>query len=357
MRQYQVKNKTMRLITWFLLASLPIIPACRRKEPTPTPVPASIPSDTNQETTAVPPADQNRADEIPTAVDTEDDPRAPRVLPKSIELADWTKIQPIKVLAGDQLKTALKKIAHPANLDSFNILTAAQCVYKAHQVEAEVLFIEASTPMDAFGVFSVMQPQPGQFNPVDGSIMSIITSGNKRIAHAWQGSTYLQVVFSNIEGPQAPKQSDNLVKRIVFNIPAADPPLLLPAILGQKLTDSKMWVVRSLKALAHVDNAVLKSIDAVKMDARLALNGKAWLTIASINLADEERDNVIWLIEYQNKDTASAVYKRYQKVFQSPKSSLDLNTIVDSPKGRFLFGSWTADQESIQMFDDIHHNV
>ncbi len=111
---------------------------------------------------------------------------------------------------------------------------------------------------------------------------------------------------------------------------------------------SKLWLVRSTAALAAADHPVLRHIDPMIMDARLGLKGAGFLAVALVSVGEGELPNMLWLVRYESPTEAQAAARRYQQALESPRGKLDADTIVDEPKGRYLAGSWTAGQESIQ---------
>ena len=53
-------------------------------------------------------------------------------------------------------------------------------------------------------------------------------------------------------------------------------------------------------------------------------------------------------MEYPDDQAASAAESRYRHALAASADPLDANTIIDAARGRFLAGSWAADQESVQ---------
>ena len=288
----------------------------------------------------------------PTGVDRQDDPAAPRALPKTHELHGWIKTEPVQVFPPDRLAEALFATDLADAFGTFRIRKAARCAYRHDSTVAQVLLIEAESANDAFGVFSIMTPRSGVFHPADGTIRVVTRESGAVVATGWQGDIVAQIrcVVQSAAGEPAlsAEQCEGLLVRILVNGPSAEPPWLLRAILSEKGEMTKVWLVRRTAALTAVGHPVLRQIDPGVMDARLGLNGEVFLAVASVPVAKGERPNIIWLVRYETPADAQAAGQRYQQALQSARGALDANTITDEPKGRFLVGSWTADQESLQ---------
>jgi len=351
MSRYRAGINSSTLLVWGLgVVWLPSA-ACRREEPAASPPPPAAPAGVLSSTTTTP-ACAVEIDQVSgraTNMDDQDDPRGPRALPKTDELRDWVKTEPVRVAGPGELDRFMANPALRTALATFPIHQVAHCTYAARNknTTASVLFIEAATPDDAFGTFSILTPQPGHWNRADGSVRASEISGEGRTVLGWQGKSCLRIIFTGRADAQTSSQCDRLFERILFNIPTADPPLLVRVSPGGKLAGAQLWVVRSTVALGAVSEQGLRQIDPAVMDTRLGLDGNAILSVAAVEVAMDEPYNLIWLVHYPDPAEANAAHKRYQQALRSPASDLDRNTIIDQPKGRFLAGSWTADQESI----------
>jgi len=352
---YKKNTKFNNFTLWALVAVLSILPGCRRETPPDhktQPTPAGQ-GDTDKKPAPTKPP--GPVTSLPAGADPQDDPDAPRCLPKTKELRDWIKTEPVKVATSNKIKELIKDRIKPAALKTYKIRLAAGCTYAIEKLVADVLLVEAETPVDAYGLFSITTPHPGEFNNIDGSVRASEKSSDTQILTAWQGNNWIRAEFTGVQNKDSEQACYNLVNRIVFNIPLADPPLLLRCIPPKKSAGSKLWVFRDLAALAGIKNEILQKINVQKMNARLGLTGKEILSAASVKVADDEKNNLIWMVQYQNIDDATAAYKRYKSALESPGNPLDGNTIVYSPKGKFLIGSWTAGQESLQhLLDELN---
>jgi len=289
--------------------------------------------------------------EPPTvAMDAQDAPDAPRAIPKSHELHGWIKSDPVRVFPASDLASGMPDPARRALLTSFHLQRLARCAYlrEGSTETAAVLFIEAASPEDAFGVFSVTTTQLGTLHK-DGTIRATEQDGETITVSGWQGNVFAQVRCRTESGKApAPEDGDLLLASILFNVPSADPPWLLRAIQSEKGEAKKLWVVRSTAALVASHHPVLSQIDPAVMDARLGLKGEQILAVAAVQVGPGEPPNLVWLAQYRQPADAQAANDRYQKALGPDATGLDANTLVHEPKGAYLAGSWTADQESIQ---------
>ncbi len=281
----------------------------------------------------------------PIAADAQDDLDAPRALPRSYELAGWVKTAPVAVALPQDAGRLVEDGRTRELLSLFTIDRVARCRYERGPLKADVLLISTPAPADAFGIFSLLAPVP--LRPArDQSMRATWTAGESTVMAAWQGQTCIDVTVS---GPADELASAGpLLDRIVFNLPAADPPLLLQVIPEDRLADTRMWLVRSAHALRLADHRVLRELDAGRMNDQLGLDGKVLLNVAAISVDPGEPPNLIWLAEYADAAAAKAVHERYAKLLEAPSGELDSNTLLGDPRGALVFGSWAADQESVQ---------
>ncbi len=306
-------------------------------------------------------------------VDLQDHPKAPRSLPKSNDLPGWVKTKPVQVVPPADLDTLLRDERLATALRTFQLEQAAACSYEWPGATADVLFFEAHTPTDAFGVFSLLTQRGGhQVRSEDRSIRVIEVATDAWKMLAWQGKTCLLLRFPGSVTTPAMNAVAQLCNRIVFSVPAADAPLMLQIIPPDRLMDTKVWVVRSTAALRAVLDVKMAQVSTSELDARLGLTGDVLLWIGAVHppriepLPTGEPDvdgaasgglpavsplsddapNMLWVAQYQDAASASAAYQQYQQALADPKTDLDRNTQVEPPHGQFLAGTWTMDLEA-----------
>ncbi|MGB9626635.1 MAG: hypothetical protein ACPMAQ_17405, partial [Phycisphaerae bacterium] len=136
--------------------------------------------------------------------------------------------------------------------------------------------------------------------------------------------------------------------RLLFAVPRADPPELLRLLPRDRLLPEREWLVRKGVALQLPGARELPAIDPERLDALLGLDGRAWLAVAAYEVAPAEPPNYVWVARYPDTASAQQAFERYQAELDQPEDEVDHNTMLAGPRGRFIAGTWTADQESVQ---------
>jgi hypothetical protein len=346
-----MSKRTMRTLTMagVLLALVGLASGCERKPDEPS----SGPESREGGPLADGPSDNASAEEAKPArrlvsTDHEDAPDAPRALPKSDQVRGWIKTEPVRVYAAEDIGNVFADPPRKKALSTFHLRQIARCGYQQEDTTAAMLFIEAATPEDAFGVFSVMTAQPGALHP-DGTIRAVERIGGAVVISGWQGNVYARLRCMSPPGQETPvEECEKLLVRTLFTVPSADAPWLLRALQSEKNETAKLWLARSTAALGMVEHPLFRQIDSMAMDRRLGLKGAELLAVALVRVAPDEPPNIVWLVHYETAADAQAAGQRYEEALESASGPLDANTIVDDPQGAFLIGSWTAGQESIQ---------
>ena len=325
----------------FTCAAALLMPGCRRDESASSSTGAVGDEQLSAGGTA---ADDQR----PRGVDSQDDHRTPRALPKSNDIPGWVKSEPARLVEFDEV---VRGDPTWAGMRRFRIRRMVRCAYDAEEgaARADVLFIEAATPDDAFGIFSLLTRQPGKLSNDGKTMRSIEVTPAGTVMAGWHGWTCVRIEFTGTDVLQDDPAYTSLCDRILFHVPASDDsPLMVGILSRQGLAGTKIWLVRSVAALARSGEKTLQSIDASAMDVRLGLDGNATLSVAAVRVGADEPHNLVWLVHYEDAAQAAAARERYRRALATGEGQLDMNTIITDPKGLFLAGSWTASQESIQ---------
>lgn len=352
---------------WSLHITASVLLACAcRQEQTPSP-----PSPSAGESSLKPVATSRPASPPPgpIAADSQDDPAAPRALPKTGDLAGWTKVIPVRIInatvpsASSSRTDAEVPEARTPSINLFGRLRArrvAVCSYEytPSQTRTAVVLAEMPTPHDAFGALTLLTAEPNSWDAASGCFMVL---ESQRLL-ACKANVCVELSLSDMRGDEANQAVHALLKRILFALPTAAPPTMVQAMPTDKLAGTKMWLVRSANNF-HLANQFLESrsskatklciealckINAYEMDARLGLTGEVLLSVAAVPVGPDEPPNLIWLVQYPDASAAGAAYQRYRQTLASPANDLDANTIIHPPAGSALIGSWSADQESLQ---------
>jgi hypothetical protein len=309
---------------------------------------------------------------VEAGVDKKDDPKYPRALPKTNEVRGWIKTQPIRMAPATRLDELVEDAGKRTAIARFRTKWAARCRYDQQNTSADVLFLQMVTPQDAFGLFSVMTPEPGELVPADRSVRAVEQTDAVLRLTAQQGNVFLTITFrGRVDFEPVRVTCQKLFDFVVFNLPAAEePPLLLQLVPDNQRAATKVWVVRDLGALSHVDNPILHGLNVSEMNARLGLSGDVFLSLAALGataaspgpetrpaakarpgpdtkpVRDAKPGDLIWLAQYPNAETAKAVYERYLAAIQNQPDDLDKRTILMPPRGVYLAGAWTQEPQT-----------
>jgi len=301
--------------------------------------------------------------EPPEARDAEDDPAAPRALPRSSELEGWIKTEAVQVAPAGETDSLVQEPALRSVFSGFRLDRVARCRYESPNATAEMVVVEATSPEDAFGAFSILSGgrtcgleadgslraaestsrRSSQEGPGNGGVGSGVVK-DKLVLSAWQGNVLLRADCL-LKNPSGQSDCERLLSRTVFGLPMSDPPLLIRAIKDIEREVCRMWVVRSAALLKRVDNLRLRQLRAPDLDSRLGLHGDALLSVVSVEKTKGAAPLILWLVEYPSAEEARAAGERYVTALESDPHGMDVVTFVGSPKGRFLMGTWSADQE------------
>ena len=182
------------------------------------------------------------------------------------------------------------------------------------------------------------------------------------VVTGWQGKVCLLVWASGFSDRERQPSAEQLARRILFSIPAADPPFIMQAIPRTMLADGKVWMVRKTEALKHTALPALARVAAAGLDEVLGLTGSEKLWIAAVGKrttdpassaapASQPVDtpattHLIWIVQYADDAPARQAYQRYQQRLGGTVTALDRQTVLREPRGPYLAGSWTGAAES-----------
>ncbi|HOQ87233.1 MAG TPA: hypothetical protein PLQ89_16080, partial [Phycisphaerae bacterium] len=277
--------------------------------------------------------------------DADDAPDAPRTMPRSGEVSQWTKTQPIEVAAADRLADFVEDAAVRRVLAGFKFDRLARATYESPQATARVLLAEAKTPADAIGAFSVLSPVSQCTPLVDGSLRASAVHDGRLVLTGWQNNVFVRM-DCQVKDDAGHQSCEALLRRTLFGLPMAEPPLLLQAVKEVPNEGCRFWVVRSAAMLRRQSNPRLDQIDPAALNSRLGLSGEAILTVVSVEQTRGAAPIIIWLAKYPSPADAKAAADRYGQALADNGHGLDAVTHIGQAKGRCLMGTWTADQEA-----------
>lgn len=315
-----------------LTAALALIQTgCGNDEPTPS----GRRTNTDQTTTGI--------DDVARAgADKDDDPKHPRALPRTGDVTGWVKTRAVTTAPADRLAGLIKDHEILTVVQAFQVKSLASCRYNQQITSAEVLFIETASPADAFGLVSVLVPEPAEWLAADRSVRAVhIGNAAMRLA-AQQGKVCVLVdVAGRVDVEDVRRSARRLMDHILFSLPAADPPLLMQVIPPSQQASTKLWLVRDMTILAKTVHPLIRRVATRTSNQSLGLSGNATITIAAVPPVDGADPHLIWLAEYPSPDAARAAYDRCKAASRPADSSQSLHLTVLEPRGRLLAGAWT----------------
>ncbi len=281
-------------------------------------------------------------------VDAADDPRAPACLPKSGAVGQWVKVEPVRFVEA----AALGKVVtaeEARRLRHFDIKSAARCTYalggSAKATRAEVLLVEAASTDDAYGVMSC-QCGAQATQPIGGE-----TRVDDRVGyhlHCWQARCYVHI-WSDESTAEAANGVKGLLRYIAGNLPRADGPELLEAMPGGEHDPGVRWLLRDLASLSVDALGLASSPDLVAVNRLLGLGEEGTLMcISAYEVPQGRQPNVVWLVRYPTAKAAASAHERYSAHLTRADGPMWASTNLLRPHGRFLIGTWTIEEESLQ---------
>lgn len=280
--------------------------------------------------------------QTPPGADKDDDPGHPRALPRTGDVAGWVKTRAVATAPAGRLADLVKDPDVLTAVKAFHVKWLASCRYNQQITSAEVLFIETASPADAFGLVSVLVPEPAELLDEDRTVRAIhIGNAAMRMA-AQQGHVcVLMDVSGRVDTENIRRASRRLMDSILFTLPAADPPLLMQLVLQPQQAAAKLWLVRDMTILAKTTHPLIQRVATKTVNQTLGLSGDATITIEAVAPADKEPAHLIWLAEYPTPNAAKAAYDRCKATTRPASSSGELHLTVLEPKGSRLAGVWT----------------
>jgi len=235
------------------------------------------------------------------------------------------------------------------NINAFAIKSATILRYTsapptAPNIVVDITILEAYHSDDAFGLMTSMMS-----DGVDSGVgsLSSFTSGDTPDRICWQGDYYFHSRATNANTDTARNAVDRLIARLVLPIGSKDLPTITNYLPTAGRINGKLWVSRKhLNTLPEeVQQGVLKGL-AVETTKTLGLDLDTLMVITAYDVGIGEKPNFVWLVRYPTSTAAREAYSRYDTWRSRHRNQMLIS--VEKPTGRFLCGSWTADQESIK---------
>ncbi len=351
-----------------LLAAIITFPACRRDEP-PPPLVLEKKSAVNAQPAPVPLPPKNRPpapiahNPIPTnalidplrqqpppnpnSVDAGDASNAPSYLPRSNDCSGWNKRTPVVVRGPADLKQ-LFSAEHAQRLGRFAVRSAASCAYTNKladgELTANVLTIEAATPEDAYGLVTCSSSSPTS-DRCGG--LTRVDQGGGVTFHTWQGRVAIKASIDK-GGPAQVAELRRLVQHICGRIQREDAPMLVHALPQESMLPGRLWLVRHLGSLPPQTIAIQPQPNFDEAARALGLGNDTLICIAAYNLPGARQPNTVWIAQYPTPAAARQAFKRTNALAVESPNKAWQHTNVMQPRGPYLIGTWTAEEESMQ---------
>jgi hypothetical protein len=335
--------KRTNIIAAFAVFVVFVNGACEKAPPPPAPPTQAAPAKKK----LPPPAAANPA---------RDDPATPAWLPDPDEIPGWVRSGSVRALApteweqldNDNLKRCL---------GAYSIKTVLTFRYESVPPApggaiAEFALCQATNSTDAFGLATCMMPvQP--HDALVGSMSSLEPTETGQVVQGWQGDYFVHVESRRLAGPEPRISVEKLAAALVRPIPTAEPPRLLSLLSTARRIPGRTWVTcKHLGVLpAEVQKQALRG-SALQTTKALGLSADTRMAVVAYDAGDGEAPNYIWLVEYPTHQDAMNALGQYKNMLRKikPMPLVLMETARDAdgkPVGRYLCGTWTADQESI----------
>lgn len=283
----------------------------------------------------------------PAGADAKDAANAPGYLPRSGECGSWVKREPITVVpAGELSKLVASELA--AKLSRFELRSAASCAYACtvdgKEVVAHVLAIETAAPEDAYGLVTCASSSP-RTDRCGG--LTRVETGPGVTYHTWQGRVYLKASI-DVPFDGAVAELRRLAQHVASRIQREDEPALVHALPTDSRMPGRLWIVRHPASLPQ---AALGSSPPPDIEATARLGGlgpDTLMCVAQYDVPHARQPNTVWVIRYPSPAAAREAHRKLQQQIQTSDSPSWQLTNILPPKGAYVIGTWTAEEESLQ---------
>jgi hypothetical protein len=289
----------------------------------------------------------------PVPLDEQDDPAAPACLPRSDVVAGWIKTRPARVTPAGQYIRSLDDSLRAAKLRRYRIVEATYCLYEkiigGARFSLEMEMLRCESPDDAFGLYSTQR----QGGPVGhtGRAWACKTGDSYRL-YAWQADYMVRAEVRPASDYRIMADAERLLARLLLALPEVEPPKLVRYLPASGGNLEARWFARSCASLVGPLAEVVPAEKTGVLDEVLGMDRAAGIAVAAYDADQEDPPDYIWLVEYGSAADAEQAYQRYRSAAEQAASEKGAAsgppaTLLMSPVGRFLAGSWSPEQESV----------
>lgn len=332
-------------------------PVSLRPPPTPSPKPQPIgatPGDTTgagpqgSTDTGLPGGTRTPRAALPPGADGRDAPGSPNFLPRSGDLDGWVKVEPVVAADATQVARIVSADA-AARLKNFALDSAAACTYGFYHGGGEPLMIRlvaysARSPDDGYGIATILSNAPQSESC--GGLCRVESQPRTRYV-VWQGRVAIDATADR-GGDVGRDDLRRFLLHIVSRIPRENPPAITLAMPTATSLPGRQWLVRHLAALDPRQIGLNPPLDFGQMSNLLGLGSQTLMYVGSHELRGARRPNTVWIVQYPSAIAARDAHRRIERFLADNPSAAWQSTNVLKPVGRFLVGTWTAEEESLQ---------
>jgi len=281
-------------------------------------------------------------------VDAQDDPDAPPYLPASLEAGEWIKTRPVDVTSAEAWLSELSS-GEAGRYQPYHVRRVVRCGYSLEDdagaaVQAEVTVLETASNEDAYALLCAHAP-PTAVLKIGGETR-LMADPLPRY-DCWQGRNLIEVRVSLPEEP-AKAEASRLLMQIAGGMKRDAKPALLSAVPRPLAGSVQRWVVRTFGSMTSGAAPWLGSIDAAEMDRALGLGSNTLVCVSQYDHPQARGPNLVWVVRYGSDGSARQAHARLERRIDEGGSPWR-STNALPPQGAYLAGTWTAEEESMQL--------
>ena len=288
---------------------------------------------------------------ISAAAEPQDDPRTPACLPTSRPPHGWKKHRAVDVYLRSELSKVLPS-EELARWSYFSVKSLARCTYglphsSGIRSEAEVSVVELETADDAYGLLTCRCRAGERFRI--GGETRVDRSGGGLKLHCWQGNSYVHAECARSDA-ETSEEMIRLMMYIAGHIRREDTPTLLDALPRDTVAPCERWLVRDPRSLPKAALDPIAELAIANHSRVLGLTHESLMGIGRYEVSGTNRPNIIWIVRYPTDKAAYDAFARYTKFIADPRADpVAESTNLLPVHGRYLVGTWTAEEESLQL--------
>ncbi len=272
----------------------------------------------------------------------------PEYLPRSAEAGVWTLAEFAR-LSPESLEQAVP-VEEARRIRAFGVKGAVSASYRwetaGQEAAASIVAFEAASAEDAYGLTTCASSSA--VTERCGGLTRVDAGPGLRMA-TWQGRMALRASTPSAD-TAAGTELRRLVQEIVSRIPREDAPDLLQAVPTASQIPGRQWIVRHLTSLPPTAFPPGRTPDLGHLSRLLGLDGGTLVFVSAHRVPRTDAANVVWIVRYGAADHARQAHDRLNAFLgtEAGSSAAWQRVTAAPPRGRFLVGTWTAEEESLR---------